>query len=106
MAAVQDVLDRYRQMYANLDAASASAIWPEADTRALARVFARLQRQELDFEDCVIALADRSATARCAGELRYIPRVGSDQWRTERHSWTIQLQRTLDEWRIVRVSAR
>lgn len=107
MAAVQAVLDRYRQMYSQLDAASASAIWPQADTRALERVFARLERQELDFEDCVIALAERSATAQCAGQLRYIPRVGNPEWRSERHSWTIQLQRgAAAEWTIVRVSAR
>ncbi len=106
VAAVQRVLDRYRQMYGQLDASSAAAFWPQADERALTRVFARLVHQELSFDECVIALSDASATAECDGWLRYVPRVGSSTLRSERHAWTIQLQRGAEAWTIVRVNAR
>jgi hypothetical protein len=106
MAAVQLVLDRYRQMYDQLDASAASSIWPSVDSRALARIFARLARQELNFDVCAIALSESAATAQCTGWLRYVPRVGDAEPRNERHSWTIQLQRTDETWTIVQVSAR
>lgn len=106
MAGVQRTLDRYRQMYVDLDASTAASFWPRADSRALERVFANLSRQELDFDECVIALSDASATAECAGWLRYVPRVGNTQLKSERHSWTIVLQRDAEAWQIVRVNAR
>jgi len=106
MAAVQQVLDRYRQMYGELDAGAVASFWPQADVRALERVFARLSRQELDFDECVIAVLESSATAQCAGWLRYVPRVGNTELRSERHSWTIQLQRADEAWTIVGVNAR
>ena len=93
-------------MYDQLDASAASSIWPSVDAQALERIFARLQRQELNFDGCAIAVSESTATAQCTGWLRYVPRVGSAEPRNERHSWMIQLERTAETWTIVRVNAR
>ena len=106
LAAVQRVLDRFRQMYAQLDASAATSIWPSVDSRALARIFARLQEQELNFDGCAIAVSGSTATAQCTGWLHYVPRVGNPEPHYERHSWTIDLQRTNGTWAIVQVRAQ
>lgn len=106
LAAVQRVLDRFRQMYAQLDASAATSIWPSVDSRALERIFARLQQQELNFDGCAIALSESTATAQCTGWLHYVPRVGNPEPHYERHSWTIELQRTNETWAIVQVRAQ
>lgn len=106
LAAVQRVLDRFRQMYAQLDASAATSIWPSVDSRALERIFARLQQQELNFDGCAIAVSESTATAQCTGWLHYVPRVGNPEPRYERHSWTIELQRTNETWAIVQVRAQ
>lgn len=106
LAAVQRVLDRFRQMYAQLDASAAKSIWPSVDSRALERIFARLQQQELNFDGCAIALSESTATAQCTGSLHYVPRVGNPEPHYERHSWTIELQRTNETWAIVQVRAQ
>ena len=100
------MLDRYRQIYNRLDARGAKSIWPTVDADALARVFARLDRQTLNFDVCSIALSESNATAHCNGSLEYVPRVGNTKLRTERHSWTIELRRASESWQIVNVDAR
>jgi len=104
--AVNRVLDRYRQVYNRLDARGARSIWPSVDAEALARIFTRLERQTMTFDDCSIALSESTATAHCAGLLEYVPRVGSAKLHTERHSWTIELRRASEGWQIVKVSGR
>jgi hypothetical protein len=104
--AVRRVLDRYRQMYNGLDARRAHIIWPTVDSEALARIFARLASQSMTFDGCSIALSQSTATAHCAGLLEYVPRVGRAKPQSERHSWTIQLQRGSEGWHIVNVDAR
>jgi hypothetical protein len=104
--AIQDVIGRYEQMYDRLDAQAVAAIWPLVDSRALARIFSQLQRQDLSFDSCVFALSDAKATAQCDGWLRYVPRVGSPTTRSEHHLWTIHLERAAGAWSIVQVTAR
>ena len=106
IAAVQRVLERYEQAYDQLDAGGAASVWPSVDSRALARVFARLERQDLSFDSCVFAVSEAHATAECNGSLTYVPRVGKTAPHNERHSWTIELTGMGDAWRIVHVSAR
>jgi hypothetical protein len=103
---VQRVLDRYKLAYDQLDATAATAIWPQADARAMARMFAQLRRQTLNFDGCAIALSEAWATARCTGTLEYVPRVGSAAVRKEEHAWTIDFERVKDSWQIVQVHAR
>jgi hypothetical protein len=103
---VHEVLQRYEQMYDRLDANMAAAIWPRMDSRALARVFARLQQQDLKFDGCAVILDESRATAECTGWLSYVPRVGNATLHKEHHAWTIELERTGGAWRILQVGAR
>jgi len=106
LASVQRVLGRYEEMYDRLDAGIAASIWPRMDARALAKVFARLKQQSLNFDGCAVAVAESRATAHCTGWLTYVPRVGNDTPRREHHSWTIEFERTGGEWRILEVGAK
>ena len=104
--ALAQVLGHYEQAYDRLDANGAAAIWPSVDSRALARAFARLQVQDLDFDDLTFAVSANDATARCAGVLHYARRIGDTTPKTEQHVWTIEFARAGEAWRIVRVTAR
>ena len=106
LAAVQRVVARYEQTYRQRDAKAVAAIWPTVDVRSLARVFERIQQQEMRFDTCAYAVNEGRASATCAGSLSYVPRVGSGASRSEQHTWSIQLERTGSEWSIVSVSAR
>src|SRR5207237_1344212 len=57
LGAVQQVIERYEQLYNSLDAQAVASIWPMVDRRELQRIFARLQRQDLSFDSCVFALS-------------------------------------------------
>jgi hypothetical protein len=104
-AALEQVLNRYEQAYDRLDAAAAIDIWPSVDSRALARAFARLKTQNLDFGYCTFAVSENDATAQCAGVLRYARRIGDTAPKTEHRQWTIEFARTGTGWRIVRMTA-
>ena len=106
VAAVQRVLDRYNQMYNDLDASAAASIWPRVNSQALARIFAGLSQQTLRFDGCAIAISGSRATVQCVGVLQYIPRVGNAKVHNERHSWTIQMERAGEAWQIVNVKAQ
>jgi hypothetical protein len=106
LTAVQRVLDHYQQAYDQLDAAGAASVWPGVDVPALSKMFGQLQRQHLNFEGCVFALSGSKATVQCTGSLSYVRRVGDATPRTERHSWTIDLERSEGAWQIVQVSGR
>jgi hypothetical protein len=104
--ALAQVLGRYEQAYDRLDATRAAAIWPSVDSRALARAFARLRMQDLDFGNCTFAVSTSDAAARCAGVLRYARRIGDTTLKTEQHIWTIEFARAGEAWRIVRITAQ
>ena len=103
---MQRVVNRYEQSYRQLDANAVAAIWPSVDTRNLSRMFERIRRQDLRFDTCAFAVAESRATATCAGSLTYVPRVGNSAERTDRHTWSIQLERSGEQWQIVDVTAR
>ena len=69
-------------------------------------MFDSIERQDLRFDTCAYAVSDARATATCAGSLTYVPRVGGSAPRTNRHTWSIQLERAGDQWQIMSVSAR
>jgi hypothetical protein len=104
--ALARVLGHYEQAYDRLDAPGAAAVWPSVDSRALARAFARLQSQDLDFGNCTFAVSVSDAAARCAGILRYARRIGDTTLKTERHVWTIEFARAGESWQIVRITAQ
>jgi hypothetical protein len=104
--ALERVLASYQQAYNRLDVDAALAVWPSADSRALAKAFARLQQQDLKFENCMFAVAENDGTAQCGGVLRYVPRIGKPTPQMEHHVWTIEFARAGASWRIVRVTAQ
>jgi hypothetical protein len=104
--ALERVLASYEQAYNRLDVAAALAIWPSADSRGLAKAFARLQQQNLKFENCMFAVAENDGTAQCGGVLQYVPRIGKPRPQMEHHVWTIEFARAGAAWRIVRVTAQ
>jgi hypothetical protein len=104
--AIERVLASYEQAYNRLDVDAALAIWPSADSKALAKAFARLQHQDLKFENCMFAVAENDGTAQCGGVLRYVRRIGKPTPQTEHHVWTIEFARAGETWRIVRVTAQ
>ena len=57
--ALDAILERYEQAYDRLDANAAASIWSSVDARGLARAFARLQQQDLEFGVCSYALTER-----------------------------------------------
>jgi hypothetical protein len=105
-AAVEQLVTRYSTIYRQLDANAVATIWPSVNTSQLSRLFARIQRQDLTFDSCVFAVVESRATATCNGSLTYVPRVGNPQPRTERHVWTIQLERSAGGWLIAGINAR
>jgi hypothetical protein len=105
-AALAAIVKDYELAYDRLDARAAAAVWPSVDERALARAFARLQMQNLEFGDCTFAVSHNEATAQCAGVISYAQRIGDTAPKNERHVWTIEFVRSSGGWRIARVTAR
>lgn len=103
---IQEILHRYADAYARLDAAAAQAVWPTVDQRALARAFEGLQSQGIQFDHCDLTVAGPDATAACRGRARYVPKVGSRQPLVERRQWTFHLRRGDAGWQIVQAEAR
>jgi hypothetical protein len=104
--ALDEMLNLYEEAYDRRDADAAASIWSSVDSRALARAFALLREQDLEFGVCSFAITESNATAQCPGRLRYARRVGDTSPKSEHHTWTIQFARAGQGWRIVRVSAR
>lgn len=103
--AVRAVLDKYRGAYEQLDARAARRVWPSVDERRLARAFADLQSQTLNFEECRIDVEGPRGVARCRGQATYIGRVGTRAPQTQDRSWTFQLRKNAESWAINSVRA-
>ena len=105
-AAVQGVLNRYRDAFNALDPAAAKAVWPSADTKGLGKAFGRLHEQEIVLETCNISVIGARAVASCDGTLRYVPNVGSRSARVQQGRWEFSLRETGDDWTIETVKTR
>jgi hypothetical protein len=103
---IQVVLTRYRSAFAELDPAAVSQVWPNADSRALARAFRGLEQQGIAFESCDITVTGTSAAASCGGTVRYVTKVGNKDPRTERRRWQFTLGKVRDRWTIQTVESR
>ena len=104
-ASIERVLEQYREAYDNLDAPSAAVIWPRVDTRALSRAFSTLASQDLSFDRCDLAITGVKANAQCTGAIRYVRRVGDQEPRVRRMSWSFAFERVSDRWQIAQVTA-
>jgi hypothetical protein len=97
---VNQVLQRYREAYAELDARSAREIWPRVDEAALARAFDDLRSQQITFDVCNLEVSGAAASAKCRGSMRYVPKVGSHDPRIEPHVWNFSLRKRGADWTI------
>jgi hypothetical protein len=104
--AIQTVLSQYRSAFRDLDAGAARAIWPSVDAKALSKAFESLERQDLVFNSCQIAIRDVRAVASCDGTARYVPRIGNRDRHDDRRTWEFKLSKVDEVWLIDTVSAR
>jgi len=104
--AIHTVLSQYRAAYRDLDAGAARVVWPSVDTKALRKAFDRLERQDLSFNSCQIAVSDVRAVASCDGFASYVPRVGNKGPHDDQRQWEFKLSKVDDMWLIDTVSAR
>ena len=104
--AIRSLLVRYEDAYDRRDVAAAAALWPSLDRPALARAFAGLAGQDVDFDRCDIDATAVRGSAVCVGTVRYRPSVGNGAERSDRITWTFDLARSGEDWRIDRISAR
>ena len=105
-AAVQGVLNRYRDAFSALDPSAAKAVWPSADAISLGKAFDRLREQQMVLGPCNISVIGARAVASCEGTVRYVPNVGSRSPRVQRGRWDFTLREVGDDWRIETVKAR
>lgn len=103
---VRTALQRYRAAYDGLNAASARAVWPAVDERALAHAFDGLASQRLRFDACDVDVRGDAATAACRGTATYVAKVGSGDPQTEPLRWSFTLRRDAGQWTIQKLVVR
>ena len=105
--APRDAIDRtlrnYQAAFNRLDVDAVRQVWPSVDTKALARSFEQLRREDLTLRSCEVTTTGTTGVATCDGTTEYVPKVGSKSPRMERHRWRISLHRTADQWLVTRV---
>jgi len=99
-------LNRYQQAFSSLDANAAHAVWPSVDVKALGKAFDQLEEQTFELEGCDINVTGARADADCAGNARYIRKVGNRALRVEPRHWHFRLRQTDEQWVIDAVDAR
>ena len=99
-AGVRRTLEAYRSAFDRLDADAATAVVPSIDGKALARAFAGLTSQRLEFERCDVDVTDATARATCVGRAASVPKVGSNKPRVDPRRWSFVLAREGDGWQI------
>ena len=92
--------------YEQRDARLAKAVWPTVNERALARAFEGLRSQSVTFDRCRMNVLSVSADVECRGVMNYVPRVGSQDQRTESRQWTFRVRKGGDQWLITNAQAR
>ena len=108
-AAVEGInatLRRLQLAYEQRDARLAKAVWPTVNERALARAFEGLRSQSVTFDRCRMNVLSVSADVECRGVMNYVPRVGSQDQRTESRQWTFRVRKGDDQWLITNAAAR
>ena len=103
---IRSLLQRLEDAYDRRDVAAAATLWPSLDRPALTRAFDGLANQDVDFDRCDIDATAARGSAVCIGTVRYRPNVGNGAERSERITWTFDLARSGEDWRIDRISGR
>jgi len=98
-AAIQRVLNRYRDAFSTLDHRAVQSVWPSVDVRGLRTDFDRLYEQNLDYESCDITVGAADARAVCRGIVRSMPSSTRIN-RRESRRWRFVLRKANDRWLI------
>jgi hypothetical protein len=93
------VLARYEAAYSELNADAARDVWPGVDEKALSRAFGTLASQRLSLGRCDVNVSGPTARVQCSGTATWTPKIGGGQ-RTQPRSWTFELKKHSDAWRI------
>ena len=99
-----ETVSEYRQAYEALDVTATAAVWPSVDRRALTRAFSRLKSQQLELENCMVAIAGTSATTQCRGTVEYVRKIGSSSPRTGYQDIVFKMRKRGSEWFIDEVT--
>jgi hypothetical protein len=102
---IRAVLRRYESAYSALDAAAAVTVYPAIDRTALARAFSGLAIQRVSLGRCDVRVTGSIATADCAGNATWTPKVGGGS-HTQARRWRFDLRRTGTDWLIARATVR
>lgn len=103
---IERVIRDYREAVEALDAKRVKNVWPSADEKALAKAFAEIVLQSLNFDGCVIGRDESHAEATCTGNARIVPRVGNSAPHYLVGEWRFTLRKTAEAWIIRSVEAR
>jgi hypothetical protein len=104
-SAVLQTVKEYTQAYSAMDVVATAAVWPSVNRRALARAYSTLKSQELDLEDCKVAITDTSATTRCRGTVEYVRKIGNPTPRTGYQDVVFRMRKLGGDWFIDDVRA-
>jgi hypothetical protein len=103
---IEETLARFEAAYEALDAEAAGRVWPGVDRRALARAFEGLRSQEITFTGCRMAVETVAASVDCHGWTTFVPRIGSQDARTQQRRWSFQLRKQDEGWTIAEARIR
>jgi hypothetical protein len=103
--AVRRALHSYEEASEDLDVAATANVWPTVDRGALARAFATLKSQGLDFRTCSITVNETRAVAHCRGTVQFVRKVGNPLPLTSEQVWIFKMRRSGADWKIDQVSA-
>jgi hypothetical protein len=103
--AVWRTLTRYAAAFEQMNVGATVAIWPSVDRRELSRAFAALKSQGVVFDACDVDVQRTTATARCSGTVRFVPRVGGSDARVAQQAWLFSMRKTGRDWTIDEVTA-
>lgn len=103
--AVWRTLSRYVTAFEQMNIGATVAVWPSVDRRALSRAFAALKSQGLAFDACDVDVQRTTATARCSGTVRFVPKVGSGDAQVAAQAWQFSMRRAGRDWTIDEVRA-
>jgi hypothetical protein len=104
VAAVLEVLNRYRLAVSSLNPGAVRAVWPGANVGALAREFAEVKRQTLAFDNCQIDVEGIRAQAVCTGRANVVSKADA-QPNIQRRRWTFTLTQEREAWKVRTVTA-
>jgi hypothetical protein len=96
-AAIQRVLNRYRDAFSTLDIRAVQSVWPSSNAQSLRADFHQLDEHNIEYESCRIAVSGPRAAAVCRGVAQWTPSGGREIRRATRQ-WQFALRAVDVRW--------